>query len=164
MSFPQAMSAYRKQLNQGDVKQAYQGLMAYLNNLRMKLNASHPNFMVSDTVQPGCMDVSYFYFFPKPMKQLKLKVVIVFIHQTFTFEAWLSGYNKTVQAEYWSQFSKTIVQGAELASTPCEDHYLLRCTLADNESFKDLTVLSNKIESGALAFIDNIEAVLAGAA
>jgi hypothetical protein len=158
------MLSYQKQLRQGDIKKAYRGLMTYLNQLRHSLDSKHPNFVVSDSVQPGTMDVSYFYFFPKQMKQLKLKVVIVFVHETFTFEAWLSGVNKSAQAEHWSDFSKIKMEDTELAPTPTGEFYLLKRTLVNDANFKDLDALSQQVETNALNFIDNIEAVLAGAA
>ncbi|XHH09705.1 MAG: hypothetical protein ACFCUE_03515 [Candidatus Bathyarchaeia archaeon] len=58
------------------------------------------------------MDYSYFYFFPKKLKQQKIKIVLLFAHETFRFEVWLAGYTrpfkkklKTIQEANFNKYT-----------------------------------------------------------
>jgi hypothetical protein len=78
--------------------------MGYIMELRVFLKNKYPEYFVSGNMYPGYLDMPYFSFFPKSFKQRKLKVAIVFLHDTCRFEVWLAGYNKPVQAKYWKLF------------------------------------------------------------
>jgi hypothetical protein len=100
-SFHEYMNEYRKQMRKGDIKEAYKGLMDYIMDLRTYFQNKYPDYFVSGSIYYGYMDMTYFSFFPKSLKNRKLKIGIVFIHDTCRFEVWLFGYNKQVQAKYW---------------------------------------------------------------
>ena len=106
-SFDKYLTEYRKQLQKGTVKEAYKGLMGYIDNLRLHLKNKYPDYFISD-VHYGLMDYTYFYFFPKTLKRQNLKIMILFIHESFKFEVLLAGYNKNVQAQYWKLSKKTV--------------------------------------------------------
>jgi hypothetical protein len=76
--------------------------MGYILNLRTYLKNKYPNYFVSGSIYFGYMDMTYFSFYPKSLGDKKLKIAIVFLHESMRFEAWLAGSNKQVQAEYWS--------------------------------------------------------------
>jgi hypothetical protein len=154
--FQKYLEEYRKQLAKGDVKAAYQGLIAYFKELRLTLKNRHPDYFVTD-VQPGQMDVTYLYFFPKTLKRKNLKVVIIFFHGTFRLEVWLAGYNKSVQAKYWKLFKENGYNKYTLAPTPKEGDSILQYTLNDNPDFSNPEALTNQIEIGTLTFIKDVE-------
>lgn len=54
------------------------------------------------------MDYTYLYFFPKTIQQQKLKVVILFSHDSFKLEVLLAGYNRDTQAKYWKIFKEKV--------------------------------------------------------
>ena len=85
-SFNENMLEYRKQLEKGTIKEAYRGLMDYIMELRSYFEKKYPDYFVSGSVYFGYMDMTYFSFFPESLKLLKLKVAIVFVHDTFRFE------------------------------------------------------------------------------
>jgi hypothetical protein len=95
---------YKLQLKKGSIQKAYRGLLKYLMDLRAYFRKKYPAYYVSGNIYCGYMDMSYFSFFPESLKKRKLKIAIVFIHQTCSFEIWLAGYNKKVQMEYWQLF------------------------------------------------------------
>jgi hypothetical protein len=103
------------------------------------------------------MDYTYFYFFPKTLKRQKLKNVILFIHDTFTFEVWLAGYNKEVQAKYWKLFKENNWNKYHLAPTTKGVDYIINFTLNDKPDFSDLEKLTDQIENGTIGFIEDIE-------
>ena len=94
-SFKGSMSEYKKQIEKGAIQTAYKGLMEYLMGLKTYLKSRHPKFYVSSNIYFGYMDMTCFSFTPKSIKDRKLKIAIVFIHETFDFEIWLGGVNST---------------------------------------------------------------------
>jgi len=90
VSFHEYINEYRKQLEKGDIKEAYKGLMEYFNVLRLHFKKKYPDYFVSGSIYYGFMDMTYFSFFPKSLKRRKLKVAIVFLHEAFRFEVWFA--------------------------------------------------------------------------
>jgi hypothetical protein len=95
------MIEYKKQLANGAIKQAYRGLMDYFWSLKSFFEKKYPEYTPGG-IYYGFMDMTYFPLFPKSLKQRKLKIAVVFVHETFRFEVWLAGINKNVQAKYWN--------------------------------------------------------------
>ncbi len=160
MTFHEAMNEYKKQLKKGDIKKAYRGLIQYFKDLRSHFNEKYPDFLVSNSIYPGYMDLTYFHFFPKSLKPRKLKIVILFIHETFRFEVWLAGNNKKVQTEYLNLFTESTWNKYHLASTTKGVDSILDHILIDNPDFRELDSLTKKIEQGTLKFINDVETFL----
>lgn len=158
--FQKYLSEYRKQLEKGNIRNAYKGLMEYFDGLRLHLQKKYPDYFLSGSVHQGLMDYTYFYFLPKSLRQRKLKIVILFIHDTFRFEVWLAGYNKKVQAKYWKLFKENNWNKYHVASTTKDVDSIVDHTLLDNADFSDLEKLTEKIETGTLKFIQDIETFL----
>jgi hypothetical protein len=159
-SLKRNIELYRKALHVGGVREGYMALMGYLQGLRLHLKNSHPACDVS-AVQSGLMDFSYFTFTPKLLKNQKLKVVILFIHDTFHFEVWLAGYNKAVQTKYLKLFKENNWNKHHLASNPKEEDYITDAVLIENADFSDLDTLTSQIEKSTLQFIKDVEGFLA---
>ncbi len=156
-SFHNYINEYRKQLEKGAIKKAYRGLMEYFEGLRLYLKNKYPDYFLSGSIHYGQMDYTYFYFFPKSLKRQKLKIVILFIHDTFTIEVWLAGYNKNVQAKYWKLFKENGWTKYHMPSNASEVGSITDFVLIDNPDFSDLDALTNQIERGTLKFIKDVE-------
>jgi hypothetical protein len=139
------LNEYKKQMEKGTIQKAYQGLMEYILDLRTYFNNRYPDHFVSGNIYYGYMDMSYFAISPESLKNRKLKIALVFIHKTLTFEVWLAGYNKQVQLKY------------SIAPTTKGLDYILACTLVENPNFNDLAGLTKQIEKETLNFISEIE-------
>ncbi len=105
-SFNDNIIEYRKQLEKGAIQKGYRGLMEYIMGLRTYFSNKYPDNHVSGSIYQGHMDMTFFALSPKSLKDRNLKVVILFIHDTFRFEAWLAGVNKQVQTRYWKLFER----------------------------------------------------------
>ena len=92
-SFHECMNEYREQLHKGNIRKAYRGLMDYIMELRSYFKNKYPNYFVSESVYYGYMNRTHFCYFPESLKCRKLKVAIVFVHNTFRFEVWLARAN-----------------------------------------------------------------------
>ena len=156
-SFQESMNEYRKQVEKGSIKAAYKGLMEYIMDLRTHFANKYPDHFISGTIYYGYMDMTYFAFFPKSVKDRNLKIAIVFVHDTFQFEVWLTGYNKMVQSSYWKLFQESGWNKYQVVPTTKGADAILTHTLVDNPDFSDLDALTKQIEKSTLKFIKDIE-------
>jgi hypothetical protein len=151
------MNEYKKQMEKGDVKAAYKGLMTYIMDLRSYFKKNYPDYFVSGSIYQGYMDMTYFSFFPESLKRRKLKVAIVFIHDTVRFEVWLAGYNKAVQTRYWKLFKESDWNRYRIPSTTKGVDSIMEYIVVENPDFRDLDALTKQIERGTLQFIKDVE-------
>ena len=154
------MKEYIIQLEKGYIQKAYQGLMEYFRDLRSNLNNKYPGYSVSSSIYYGYMDMTYFSFFPESIKRRNLKIAIVFVHDTFRFEVWLSGVNRDVQEQYWDLISKLEWNKYLMSSNPRRDDFILAHILIPAPNFSDLDSLTNQIERGTMDFIKDVEGFL----
>ena len=147
-------------MEKGDIREAYKGLMDYIMNLRSYLKRTYPDYVVSGSIYFGYMDMTYFSFFPESLQQKKLKIGIVFIHETCSFQVWLFGYNKKVQRKYWTLFKESNWKKYHIPSTTQGVDSIVECTLVENPDFRELDTLTKHIETGTLTFIKDIEEFL----
>jgi hypothetical protein len=156
-TFQESMAEYKKQLKKGTIKQAYRGLMDYFWSLRSFFENKYPDYYVSGGIYYGFMDMTYFSFFPKTLKPRKLKIAVVFVHESFRFEVWLAGINKNVQAKYWKLIKDSNWNKYRVPSTTKGADSILEYVLADNPDFSDLDALTRQIEKGTLEFAKDVE-------
>jgi hypothetical protein len=159
-SFHEYINEYRKQLEKGAINKAYKGLMEYIMDLRTHFKNKYPDYFVSSSIYYGYMDMTYFSFFPKSLKDLNLKIAIVFIHGAFRFEVWLAGYNKQVQTKYWKLFKESDWNKYPNVSTTKGVDAIIEYTLVDNPDFSDLDTLTKQIERETLKFIKDVDSFL----
>jgi hypothetical protein len=134
--------------------------MEYIADLRTHFKNKYPGYSVPGNIYYGYMDMTYFPLFPQALKQRSLKIAVVFLHETCSFEAWLAGNNKDVQAEYLEFFKKNHWKKYHLAQETKGVDYIMRRTLAENPDFNHPEALTRQIEQGALNFIKDIEGFL----
>lgn len=154
------ISEYKRQMEKGDVKEAYRRLMEYIMSLRTHFSGKYPDFFVSGNIYQGYMDMTYFSFTPEALKRKKLRIALVFLHEKIRFEVWLGGYNKQVQLKYWKLFKEKNMEKYKIPSSIKGIDYIIEHTLVDDPDFNDLDALTKKIETGVLEFIKDIETLL----
>lgn len=151
------MVEYKQQLEKGLIQQAYRGLMDYFADLRTHFKKRFPEIEVSGSIYFGYMDMTYFAVIPASLKQRKLKVAIVFLHEAFRFEVWLSGYNRQVQSKYWQLFRENGWNQNRLVADPLKADSIIEHGLVDDPDFDDPDALTEQIETGVRKFIMDIE-------
>jgi len=159
-SFLESMNEYKKQLKRGYIQDAYQGLMEFFRDLRSHFKNKYPDSSVSGSIYYGYMDMTYFSLFPESLKSRKLKIALVFIHDKFRFEVWLSGSNRNVQTEFWKLLKESDWNKYHLAANPRAVDYVIDHILISDPDFSDLDTLSRQIERGTLEFIKDVEGFL----
>jgi hypothetical protein len=157
-SFQKSIDEYRKQLEKGAIQEAYRGLMEYIMGLRTHFMKKYSDSIESGSIYYGYMDMTYFSVFPKSIKDRKLKVPIVFLHEEFRFEVWLSGVNRQVQEKYWELIEESKWNKYKLVSQEGKGvDSIIEHILVDNPDFSDLDALTQQIEIGTLKFIQDVE-------
>jgi hypothetical protein len=131
-SFNEAMIEYKRQIEKGVIREAYVGLMEYFGHLRVYFQSNHPEYPVSSNIYYGFMDMTYFALFPEHLKNRKLKIAIVFLHDKFRFEVWLAGFNKNVQNKYWQLSRNNNWKKYHLPSTTKGIDSIMENILVDN--------------------------------
>jgi hypothetical protein len=157
--FHEYMIEYKKQMEKGDIKEAYKGLMEYIMELRTYFTNRYPNYFVGAIYQ-GYMDMTYFSFFPASLKCLKLKIAIVFLHDTCRFEVWLAGANKQVQMKYWKLIKEKKWNKYRIPSTIKNADSIIEYIIAENPDFSNLDLLTKQIERETMNFIKEVEGFL----
>jgi hypothetical protein len=162
-SFGEKMDEYRRQVEGGTIKDAYRGLMQYIQGLRAHFEGKYPDYFVSGSIYQGYMDMTYFAFSPRSLKGRGLKAAVVFIHDGCRFEVWLSGCNKQVQAKYWGLFKGSRLEGCHVPPTTKGVDSIIEKVLVERPDFGDLGALTDRIEKGTLKFIGDVDNFLSDA-
>ena len=161
-AFADDLQAFHEQLKKGSVQRAYQGLIQYNLDLKTYLAKKHPTYSVSGSLYQGYMDMTYFSFTPGSLTERKLKVAIVFVYETFRFEAWLAAVNKQVQAKDWQLIKDSGWEQYCLVPSLEGQDAIIECVLVEEPDFSDLDMLTKQIETGSLKFIADVESFLSG--
>ena len=153
------LEAFHGQLSGGAIQRAYRALLFYILGLRTHLKNKYPEFSVSSLYQ-GYMDMTYFAISPPSLKQLDLKIAVVFNYKAFRFEAWLAGRNRTVNRHYWELFKDIKRPGYRIVTPAKGVDMMIECNLAHGFDLSDTNALTTIIENGLDTFIEDIEALL----
>jgi hypothetical protein len=159
-SFSEYMNEYKKQMKLGIIPKAYRGLISYIMALRTYFGEKYPGYLVSGNIYYGYMDMTYFSFSPKSLKERSLKVAVVFIHESCRFEVWLSGYNRNVQKQYWKLINESVWKKYRLVPQDKGVDSILEHVLIENPDFSDTDKITAEIEKGTLSFIKDVEGFL----
>ena len=162
VSFQESMLLYKQHMQQGILQTAYKGLMEYLMNLRTTFQKNNPSFDVSGNFYQGYMDMTYFSLTSPALKPLQLKIAIVFIHDTCSFEIWLAARNKRIQQTYWKLFQKKQWKNYSIPTTRKGEDAIIKYEIVPNPDFNNLDMLTKHIETETQVFIKDMETFLEG--
>ncbi|PWB52362.1 MAG: hypothetical protein C3F13_11395 [Anaerolineales bacterium] len=159
-SISESIEIYKRQLEQGDIQKAYRGIMDFILALRTYFQNRYPDYYVSGGIYYGYMDMTYFSFSPRPIRDKNLRIAIVFLHENFRFEAWLAGVNKKVQSEYWKLIKGSGWDKYSLVPTIKGADAIVEHILVKEPDFSKPEELTKIIERETLQFIHDIEVFL----
>ena len=153
--FDRYMEQYQKCLKAGEIQKAYRGLMGYIAALRNYMINKYPDGFVAGDVYQGYMDISYFPFTSRGLKEKKLKVAVVFNHEKVRFEVWLVGQNKGIQNQFRQLFREKGWHPYPVAAESTDA--VIESVLVAAPDFARLDVLTGQIEAGVMTFIREVE-------
>lgn len=155
-SLQEDIDEFKRQLAKGAIRRAYQGLLAYMTDLRTHFMRAHMSYDVSGLYQ-GSMDITYFAIVPNSLARRSLKIAVVFDYEAFEFAAWLAARNRKIQKKYCQTFSGFRWSACRVMEPAKGVDAIVECTLADDFDFDDPGALTARIEDATLEFIDRIE-------
>jgi hypothetical protein len=148
---------YHEQLKKGAIQRAYRGLMEFMLALRSSFGKKYSQYSVPGSLYTGYMDMTYFSIVPETLKQHGLKIAVVFLHEDFRFEVWLSGYNRQIQEKYWKVIKENGFSQYPLVAEIKGSDAILAHMLVEDPNFDDLPTLTSRIETGVISFIKDME-------
>ncbi|UQZ88249.1 hypothetical protein C4J81_03090 [Deltaproteobacteria bacterium Smac51] len=150
------VNEYRRQLEAGIIQQAYRGVMNYIMDLRNYFANKYYGDIVVGNIHHGYMDFTYFSVTPLLLKDKKLKVAIIFFHESMRFDIWLAGQSRQVQKKYWEFIKGGDWKEGAVSSSPRDS--ILESVLIGRADFEDQDAMTGQIEDKAMRFIDEIVA------
>ncbi len=146
---------YKNQLSQGHIQKAYRGIMAFMSDLKSYLERKYPDY-TTGSLYFGYMDMTYFAFTPSALKNLKLKIAIVFLHEECKFEVWLAGNNRKIQADFIEFLGQKNIEKYTLSQIQPGVDSIIVSTIVETPDFADLDALKKKIEEKTIEFIKDM--------
>jgi hypothetical protein len=150
---------YTAQLGKRQIQKAYRGIMAFMSDLKAYLESVHPDY-ASSALYFGYMDMTYFAFTPPTLKDMKLKIAIVFLHEECRFELWLAAGNRRIQADFIKLLSTRYIGGYTLSKVSPGVDSILETVITRQPDFDNPEELKLRIEAKTTEFIINIITIL----
>lgn len=150
---------YTQQLEKELIQKAYKGIMAFMSELRTNLTNKYPDYTTS-TLYVGYMDMTYFGFTPPVLNAKKLKLAIVFVHETCRFELWLAGKNRQIQAEYHELLGQKELGAYVLSPIQPGVDAIIAESIVEQPDFDQLEELKQQIEAHIIRFVEDMNKIL----
>lgn len=97
---PQSLSVcveeYAALVARGDIARAYRAILSTLSQFKSVWETSHPGDSVGALYQ-GYLDMSFVSVLPGALAKERLKISLVFLHDSGTFTLWLVAGNRAIQ-------------------------------------------------------------------
>ena len=151
------IEAYKKQLEQGDIRIAYEHLRTYVMALKTYCAHHFADQYSFGNVNPGYMDYTYYYFFDEYLRSKKLRFGLVLNHREMRFELWLLGQNAQLQATYW-ELLKNTKWNEGLTTMP--QYPVLEVVLVDDPDFDHQDALTQEIAKRAMCVAAEVQSYL----
>ncbi len=103
MSLNEQITEYSRLVRAGTIPAAWRGILGFMARLQRETGWLFPDHRGGSLYQ-GMMDMSYFALTPPALAAERLKVAVVYRHGDNRFEVWLSGVNRSVQADWIAAF------------------------------------------------------------
>ena len=158
-SINESIKEYATQLSKGRIQKAYKGILTFMSEIRSYLESKYPDYTAGN-LYVGYMDMTYFAFTPVGLKNKKLKIAVVYLHEKGVFEVWLAGNNRKIQAEYIASMSSANIGKYKLSQVIPGIDSIIESTLVEEPDFDHPEALKRQIEKKTMAFVKDIISVL----
>lgn len=92
----ECIADYVSAVSAGDFARAYRGILSALMQFKSAWETVHPEDTVGALYQ-GYMDMSFVAVLPAALAEWRLKISLVFLHETSLFTLWLTAGNRAIQ-------------------------------------------------------------------
>lgn len=150
---------YTLQLSKGHIQKAYRGIIYFMSDLKAYLESRYADYAAS-ALYCGYMDMTYFAFTPGALRDRKLKIAIVYLHQECRFELWLAANNRKIQADYIDLLSHKNIGAYSLSQIQPGVDSIISARIIEEPDFTDPEELKRRIEASTIGFIKDIDIML----
>ncbi|OUL08698.1 hypothetical protein B0533_07300 [Sedimentibacter sp. SX930] len=158
-SLNECIMEYTAQLRKGQIQKAYKGILTFMSELRSYLESGYPDY-TAGSLYSGYMDMTYFAFTPPDLKNKKLKIAVVYLHEKGVFEVWLAGNNRKIQAEYIALMSHENIGKYKLSQAIPGVDSIIESILVEKPAFDHPEALKQEIEKMTMAFVKDMISIL----
>lgn len=148
------INEYKEIIQTTELQRGYQEFIKFFRYLRINLEKQFNEYTFTGNIVENGMDYSYFQFTNKKLKSKGLKIVIAFVHKNFSYEVWLSGFNRNIQNEYFNMLVKTH-QKYTLTNNPNRTDYILKTNIISNYNYDNLDELLKEMKLSITKFIND---------
>jgi hypothetical protein len=158
-SLNEHIAEYSAQLGKGSIQKAYRGIMNFMSDMKGYLERKHPEYS-SSSLYLGYMDMTYFAFTPPALKEMKLKIAVVFLHEECRFELWLAASNRKVRSDYIEFLSTKDIGRYTLSQASPEVDSIIASIMVEQPDFDNPEKLKEKIQAGTIEFAGDMISIL----
>lgn len=153
------LNEYKRLIKTTDLQKGYQEFIKLFRFLRIGLEKELPDYTFSSNIVENNMDYSYFQLVDTRLKELGIKIQVVFKHEEFRFEIWASGYNRKIQNRYYEKLKNKELPFI-LNNQPSRIDYILSFPQYENIDLSDGEGLIRIIKSSTIELIKSISDLL----
>jgi len=153
------IAEYTEQLSKGQIQRAYKGILTFMTELKATLEHEHTDY-AAGALYFGYMDMTYFAITPPVLKNKKLKIAVVYLHEQSRFEVWLAGNNRQIQAQVIEQLSNKDLCGYTLSQMSPGVDSIIESILVEQPDFDKPDELKKAIETKTNKFTTDMITLL----
>jgi hypothetical protein len=151
-SLNQHMKKYNEYLKEGHIQIAYRSIMEMMSQLKVTWDNKYPE-TPSGALYAGYMDMTFISIKPAVLSDLDLRVSIVYLHESHTFEVWLVARNRKIQANIHSQLKNKELGKYSLTKLGPGIDSIIASTLDSKPNFDDMDRLIDALIEKTQHFI-----------
>lgn len=150
------VNKYHQLINDENLEQAYRIIMTTMSQLKVAWDTRYPG-MPSGSLYQGFMDMTFISVKPERLSELDLKVSIVYLHQSNTFEGWLVARNRKIQSSMHQKLQKRPLGKYFLTILEPGVDAIIATPLIEQPNFDEPKRLIGQIIENTLNFIGDMQ-------
>lgn len=154
-----ALTTYKNLIQTTELQEGYQAFIKLFCFLRSELKKELPQMMFSNQIEENKMNFAYFQLTNQSLKTKGLKIQVIFVHKTCSFELWVSGYNRKIQCEYYEKL-KEISMPYLLNDYPKKEDYIFKQLMDSNLELEATSEFVAKIKAELEKLIEYVEVAI----
>jgi AraC family transcriptional regulator len=133
---------------------------SFMKDLRNTFIRNYPSGYSVGSIYSDESTITYFPFTPDELRELKLKIAIVFNHKYNRFEIWLAGQNKQIQKQYWEIFKESDWRKYSIPESIEKSFSIVETIIEKNPTPENTSEIKELMENQVMKFIKDISDVL----
>lgn len=123
-------SILKKLIENYNLQSSYQEFIEIFKSIQKSLKDDLVDYNFSSTKVENRMYFSYFQFTKDEIKSKGLNFQVIFNYRDFSFELWLSGYNRKIQERYYKILKENLkIEYIGFSKDPSRDDFILKTTI-----------------------------------